>query len=472
MSGTILILDDVATNRIVLKVRLVKACYQVLSAASLEDGLELARMHRPEVILFGAGLDGLGSAAILRRLGADPATAGLPCIALTGGEASARAEAIAAGAAEALSRPVDDQHLLARLRQVLRDRIGGTPNAALLPGMAEAQADYSVDALCRVVLVWGDRAQGVAWKHALGARMAAEFRLLGPDSALLEAGGAEAADIYVITPDLTERGDGLRLMSELRARPGSRNAAICIALGDRVRAAGPDALDLGADEILSADLTRAGRANEAEARLRACLRRKRAGDANRDRLAAQLRDAVTDPLTGLANRRVALSQLARIATESATSGRPYALLAMDLDHFKAVNDTYGHPAGDSVLAGAADRLAALLPKGALMARMGGEEFLAILPATPRAEAVALARRLCDSLAAQPVALGRDAGPGVPRSIGVTVSVGVAVAEADETPTTVLHRADRGLLAAKAAGRNRVTLAVLRPQAVLAAGAAA
>lgn len=460
MSGTILILDDAATNRIVLKVRLVKACYQVMSAGSLAEGLELARLTRPDVVVYGCGLDGLSSAALQRRLASDPATAGLPCIALTGGGARARAEAMAAGAADALCRPLNETHLLARLRQLLRER-APAPTVALLHGLAEAQAPFD-EMPTRVVLIWGERAQGVAWRHALTGRLGTNVRLVTPEEALLEAGGHKSADLYVIAADLSRRGDGLRLMSELRARPGSRNAAMCIALGGHGAEAVADALDLGADEVLEADLSAPGQLAETEARIVACLRRKRDGDVRRDRLAAQLRDAVTDPLTGLSNRRAAMAKLAQTAGESGANGHPYALLVMDLDHFKSVNDTYGHPAGDGVLAGAAARLAALMPDGSHLARMGGEEFLAILPAATRADAVALARRLCDGLAAQPVALGRDASPGMPQAIAATMSVGVALSEPHEPPNMVLHRADRGLLASKAAGRNRVTLAVLRP----------
>ncbi|MFB2593945.1 diguanylate cyclase domain-containing protein [Paracoccus sp. p4-l81] len=460
MSGTILIIDDVATNRIVLKVRLVKACYQVMSVASLADGIEAARMIRPDVILLGLGsASGLGA---LARLAQDAATAGLPVIALTGAEAAAlRAQAIRAGAIDALSRPVDEGRLLARLRHLMRERLQGTPSQALEPvGLAEGAAPYEAPPRpAQVTLIWGDRAQAVSWKHALTGRMSAVPRITSAETALLEAGSDAVADVYLIAADLAQPGDGLRLMADLRARPGTRDAAICIVTASAQVAA--DALDRGADEVLWPDLASPATLDEVEARLRACLRRRAADQASRDRLAAQLRDAVTDPLTGLANRRVAQAQLARIAAEAAAIGHPYAVLVIDLDRFKTINDSFGHAAGDAVLAGSADCLSRLVPRGALMARLGGEEFVALLPRCDRADAVALAQAMRDDLAAAALRIPSSAGPGLPATVQLTASVGVAIGQPGEDGTTVLNRADRALLASKAAGRNRVTLAVLR-----------
>jgi len=186
---------------------------------------------------------------------------------------------------------------------------------------------------------------------------------------------------------------------------------------------------------------------ELEARVMAAVRVKRLHDALVDanrRLAAQ---ALTDDLTGLANRRHGGRQLQREVALAVRHGRLLALARVDVDHFKAINDTHGHQAGDAVLAEVARRLAAAVRGGDELARWGGDEFVAIQPGTDRDGALRAAARLRAAVAVAPVAI---AGGELP----VTVSVGWAHWVGD-TPDDLLARADRALYRAKDAGRNAV-----------------
>lgn len=157
--------------------------------------------------------------------------------------------------------------------------------------------------------------------------------------------------------------------------------------------------------------------------------------------------ARTDELTGLPNRRAFNEELARALARAARSGEPLSLCVLDLDHFKNVNDRFGHQVGDEVLANAAEVLRVSLREGDLAARYGGEEFAALLPATDSATAYAVAERVRAAIA------GAAARPG----LQVTVSIGTAsaTAEADCDASDLLRRADRALYAAKRTGRNRV-----------------
>lgn len=162
-----------------------------------------------------------------------------------------------------------------------------------------------------------------------------------------------------------------------------------------------------------------------------------------------MRLATTDPLTGLPNRRHFMEQLEYELARIKRFGKPACLLMLDLDHFKRVNDTYGHAAGDAVL-----RHFALLAQNSLreidlIGRLGGEEFGVLLPGTDMAGALELAERLRLAVAAAPVQVEEDAIP-------VTVSVGVAeFLSADPHPDDILARADMALYKAKESGRNRV-----------------
>lgn len=163
-------------------------------------------------------------------------------------------------------------------------------------------------------------------------------------------------------------------------------------------------------------------------------------------LAAARHLASTDPLTGLANRR----QLDDALREALAGHRPTCLVMLDIDHFKAVNDTHGHPAGDQVLRQLAEILAELAGPGTLAARFGGEEFAIILPLGAVREAVAVAERIRARISQSPVPV-RPTG----QRLSVTASLGVALASPGELPAQLIERADAALYEAKRGGRNRV-----------------
>jgi diguanylate cyclase len=171
----------------------------------------------------------------------------------------------------------------------------------------------------------------------------------------------------------------------------------------------------------------------------------------------------TDQLTGLYNRRIVMERLEEEHARFQRSGQTYAVIMMDLDHFKKVNDTYGHSAGDDVLREVAQRLRQSVRSTDTLARMGGEEFLLLLPMNDIDGALVHAGRIRKRIAASPIATGSG-------SIAVTLSLGVAeVFTKDNAAEVVVMRADAALYRAKAAGRNRVemaqraTIAPMNPQ---------
>jgi diguanylate cyclase (GGDEF)-like protein/PAS domain S-box-containing protein len=156
-----------------------------------------------------------------------------------------------------------------------------------------------------------------------------------------------------------------------------------------------------------------------------------------------------DHLTGAANR-ARFFDAAAIEMERWKRARTrFSLVMLDVDHFKSINDTYGHAAGDAVLQALVQSCQAILRPGDTLARFGGEEFVALLPGTPPAEATAIAQRLCDTIARNPVAFERE-------TIAITASAGVATID-DQTPDLngVLKSADTCLYRAKQSGRNQV-----------------
>jgi diguanylate cyclase (GGDEF)-like protein len=172
--------------------------------------------------------------------------------------------------------------------------------------------------------------------------------------------------------------------------------------------------------------------------------------------------SVTDPLTGAGNLRHMTTTLAREVERATRFDRPLALLLLDLDHFKRVNDTYGHTVGDAVLRELSRRVAACVREVDTVARYGGEEFVVITPETDTDGALHLAARICEAIREAPFVVGED-------TVDVTVSIGVASLPGHGTSSGDLVRAaDDGLYAAKRAGRDRYQLA---PLPTSAAGAA-
>jgi diguanylate cyclase (GGDEF)-like protein len=156
--------------------------------------------------------------------------------------------------------------------------------------------------------------------------------------------------------------------------------------------------------------------------------------------------AHTDALTNLINRRAMQQKLEGELERARRYNRPFALVLADIDHFKKVNDTYGHSVGDQVLREVAGRLAQHLRDSDSLARWGGEEFLILAPETDLHQAHLLARRLLEAIGESPIS-------GVP----VTLSLGVACYRQGDTVAALLSRADEAMYRAKAGGRNQVVL---------------
>lgn len=177
--------------------------------------------------------------------------------------------------------------------------------------------------------------------------------------------------------------------------------------------------------------------------------------------------AVTDALTGLKNLRYFRARLAEACARTRRDGKPVALVVIDLDHFKAINDEHGHAAGDRVLAQIACAVASVCRASETAARIGGEELAVILPGADREAARVAAERIRRVVAAQRVrAPGRGDGARGPTELAVTASLGVASSEevALRTPEALYEAADRALYVAKASGRNCTRVAPrLRPR---------
>ena len=457
MIGKILIVDDVSTNRIVFKVKLSAAGYASIMAADGATCLRLARSELPDLILLDLMLPDMGGIDVLRHLKSNPATRRIPVVMFSSEQDPVqRVAALRAGAEDFLSRPIDDQTLLARLRGLLRARevVGGFAAAdggLGFFGLAEGAASFDTPGHIAVVMTRAETALHL--RKQLSTAGNERISIVGPEAVFSDQPETGQPDVYLIDADLGSAGGGLRVMSELLSRSASRNAAFCIFNQSGAPHLPAMSFDLGANDVVDARIS----PSELAVRLHTLVMRKREHDQMRASVQDGLRLAMIDPLTGLHNRRYGLAQLKAIASQSQLEGSEFAVMVVDLDRFKSVNDRWGHAAGDAVLIEISSRIAAHLRASDLVARIGGEEFLIALPNTTRAESGIVAQRLCEAAESRPVVLADGTAIHVTISIGMTIDGGVVEPGLSLNVADIVDQADRALMASKAGGRNKVTI---------------
>lgn len=454
MAGRILIVDAVATNRIILRVKLAAACYNVMQAETTREALRLAVTEAPDLVLLDQSGDTGFGLEVCRALRADPRCSGIPIVMTTPAQDGAcRRAAFLAGADVVLARPLDEAMLLARVRGLLRAAARRTELCPAGSDAAFGLAEHGAGAFegpGRVAVIAPTLSEAVAWRQRIEASPAHGVQALAAVGAL-DALSQAAPELVLIVPGQGASGGAaaLRLLSDLQSRAETRTCGVMMIEPPQDGIVGVTALDLGLGDLIEPDVSD----DELALRVARQLRIKRETDRLRDALGHGVRAALRDPLTGLHNRRYALQRLERIARAALANGQPFAVMVLDIDRFKRVNDCYGHAAGDEVLKIVAQRLRASLRQSDMIARIGGEEFLVVLPETNPQRARRRAERLRRAVGKTPVVLPGDRG-----SITVTLSIGVAIGgqpDAAGKPFLTVEHADRALYAAKSDGRNQV-----------------
>lgn len=458
MSGRILVVDDIATNRMILRSKLAASYYEVVQAENGLEALQKAVSEQPDLILLDILMPDIDGFEVCRRLKATAQTAHIPVIIVTSLDSSGdRLRGLECGADDFLTKPINDLALFSRVRNALRAKFmldelrlrDRTSRDLGLGDLAADGAEFTPMACANVALVASTARMANGWRDMVAGQPDMRLTICADEASVLEINRADLPDVFVIHSRPGPFGDGLRLVSHLRARPWSRHVPVILVVPEGDLATAGKGLDLGANDYVFDPVEPA----ELIVRLNGQIRRKQVSDQLRNNVTDTLKLAVTDPLTGLYNRRYAKLHLAKITDRARENRKGFALMVLDIDDFKQVNDRYGHAVGDAVLKEFARRIQENLRGVDLVSRIGGEEFLVAMPDTTEAQAKTASERLRCLIEKTPFEALDSA-----QALSITVSIGVTLGDPDCPDVDGLIReADKALYASKSDGRNMVTV---------------
>ncbi|HEU5047900.1 MAG TPA: PleD family two-component system response regulator [Rickettsiales bacterium] len=452
MTAEILVVDDVPANVKLLEVKLSNEYYDVITAKDGFEAIAVAKKKKPDLILLDVMMPGMDGFETCRKLKEDHEVSHIPVVMVTAlSEIADRVRGLEAGADDFLTKPINDIALFARVKSLVRikvllDELRLRDKTGLEMGVVdEGQNTFTQNVTGSKILLIDD---DVVQLRNVTERMSKDYTIEGianPEQALPKALEGNY-DLFIVSTQLSDM-DGLRLASQLKSQEATRNVPVLMLVDEDDTRAMLKGLELGVNDyiIMPVDY------NEMAARIKTQIRRKKYQDALKSNYQQTISLAITDALTGLYNRHYLNAHLDNMVNQSIRNSKPLSLMIMDMDHFKAVNDTYGHDMGDVVLKQLAEIIIKTVRSADLAARFGGEEFVVLMPETDKKQAMEAAERIRKIVEAAEFKLTNGDG-----HIKKTVSIGVSfLDELGDSGQALLKRADEALYKAKETGRNRV-----------------
>ena len=452
MTGLILVVDDVPANLKLLEAKLTNEYYDVILAKDGYEAIALTKSRKPDLILLDVMMPGIDGFETCRQLKKDPDLSHIPVVMVTAlSDPSDRVQGLEAGADDFITKPINDTALFARVRSLVRikvliDELRLRDKSGAQLGMSASDFSLAFDVTgSKLVVIDDDMVQSRRINEKFSSAGYQIESFADHKLAMEYARQHDDIDLMIISTQLADI-DGIRLATQFKAIEQVRHVPIIMLVEEEDQSSMLKALELGVNDYLLTPVD----FNEMFARVKTQIRRKKYQEALKSNYQESVSMAVTDGLTRLYNRHYLDTHLKNLVRAALETGRNLSVVMMDMDHFKSVNDTYGHSVGDEVLKTLAAVIVKTIRSADLAARFGGEDFVVLMPETDASRAFEAAERLRKAVESTPFVISHPDSP-----IKKTMSIGFATLNKNDSPESLLKRADTALYEAKESGRNKV-----------------
>jgi len=448
MTATVLVVDDLEPNIKLLEAKLLAEYYTIFTANNGVSALEILSQNKIDVVLLDVMMPGMDGFETCKKIKENPETTHIPVVMVTAlSELEDRVKGLESGADEFLTKPINDIALFARVKSLARMKtvidelkLRNTINAELGATVIELKDNFLES---KILLFDDDVIQAKNVKEQLSELSGQVKVLTSLDE--IDALGVFVPDLVIISCQI-DTVDPLRIAVTLRSKPNFKNSVLMMLADEENIPMVIKGMELGINDYFMYPVDK----SELKARVRTQLRRKQYQDNLRTELEESVDLSTKDGLTAVFNRRYFDIHVKQMVQKSQETKKPICIMMFDMDHFKQVNDTYGHPAGDAVLKTLASVLKASFRVTDLIARYGGEEFIVLLNNIELQETLKIAEKTRALIEATEFA--------IPAPIGVihkTTSIGVVEYNQGDTVEEFVSKVDKALYEAKETGRNKV-----------------
>lgn len=450
MTATVLVVDDLLPNIKLLEAKLNNEYYDVLTARSGFEALTMLANHAVDIILLDVMMPDMDGFETCKRIKADSKTSHLPVVMVTALSGVAdRVQGLSCGADDFLTKPINDTALFARIKSLVRLKI--TLDELRLRDQTGSQFGSITDTTkidisnARVMIVDDDVVQAKNIESNLSKLNNCKASICSDPNNAFDLIVKDNYDLVIVSTQLVD-SDGLRLCSHIRSHEKLRHIPLLILVEEGDTNILVKGLDMGVNDYLLTPVE----SNEVVARVITQVKRKRYQDGLKANYQQSLNMAITDSLTGLFNRRYFDVHCQALIDQAKVLNKPLSLMIVDIDHFKSVNDQYGHLIGDDIIKQVPNRITQNVRVTDLVARYGGEEFVVVMPSTSINDANIVAERIRAGVENEAFKVNHQIA-----ILSKTISIGLSDFREGDTISTLLERADKALYISKENGRNQV-----------------